>query len=235
MKTAQPKPSYTILKCEQGSGQWLAARKGMPTGSRFGDIITSAGKASQSQTRQTYMMELLGERLTGSAQERYVNPAMERGTALEPSARAWYEMTTGNKVRQVGFVLPPAGRVYGVSPDGLVNDNSGLEIKCPLRRGFLSALLADKVPGEHLVQIHAGMWICEREEWDFVMYTEEPNLPNMLKTVQRDERIIAGLAEHVPAFCAELDEREAKLRKMYDIPKPVEPDLATLPDDWRPF
>jgi len=52
-----------IINLEQGSDEWLKARLGKPTASRFGDIITP-DKGDKSKTYTTYLYELLGELLS---------------------------------------------------------------------------------------------------------------------------------------------------------------------------
>ena len=59
-----------ILQIKQGSDEWLQARLGKPTASRFGDIITP-DKGDKSKTYMTYMYELLGELLAGDRDEVY--------------------------------------------------------------------------------------------------------------------------------------------------------------------
>ncbi len=221
-----------ILNCEQGSAQWLGIRNGIPTASRFKDIITSQGKPAAG--RKGYMHDLLGERITRNATQIKASYAMERGTALEPLARAWYELETGNEVAEVGFVIPDKARRWGCSPDGLTAEG-GVEIKCPMIKGMISKLLADKIPAEYYVQIQAGMWICERSTWDFVLYSEDRNVPPMIKTADRNDEFIAEMSKQVTAFCDLLDEKEEWLRTRYDIEKPKAVDINELPTGAMPF
>ena len=219
-----------IVDCQQGSARWHHARSGRPTASRFADIVTSTGKAVTGAKREGYMLELLAERLTGRVTEHFVSAAMERGTRLEPVARSWYTMETGRKVLQVGFVYGLDGKAGG-SPDGLVGDDSGLEVKCLGDKNHLDVLLSGKVPALYVPQVQGCMWVCERASWDFVAYTDS-KLPSVIIPCERDEKVIAGLAEHVPAFIAELDAKEADLRAKYGIAPPDAVDLEQVSGDW---
>ena len=73
-----------ILTDEQGSPEWLASRLGRPSASNFGRLVTGSGKPSSSA--ESYINEMIAERLTGRSKPFYTNEHMERGNALEPEA-----------------------------------------------------------------------------------------------------------------------------------------------------
>lgn len=175
----------------QGSDPWLAARLGIPTASMFSSLITSAGKKSSQM--DGYLNTLVAESLMGKPSEFYTNDAMQRGTAIEPEARTWYEFQTDNEVEEVGFVLRDDEQV-GASPDGLT-PNSGLEIKSPMAKTHVSYLRKGVLPSAYVPQVQGCIWLCERESWDFLSY--HPDMPPMLLTVQRDSRFIASLESYV--------------------------------------
>ena len=206
-----------ILRCKQHGADglptatWLRARRGRPTASRFADIITPLGKTRTGQTPIAYMHELAAERITGQSGGHYVTAAMERGTALEPQARAWYELSRGVDVREVGMVMPDHAR-WGCSPDGLVGDDGGLEIKCPLPKAHVSALLDGGAA--YSVQVQASLWITGRAWWDVMIYTDVPRLPNAVFRVDPDPAMHAALDAALPDFCGRLDEIEARLIAM---------------------
>ena len=80
-----------IFECEQGSAEWFAARAGIPTASEFATVM-ARGRGGESKTRRTYMLKLIGERLTGQPMESYTNAHMERGKVMEAEARDLYAM-----------------------------------------------------------------------------------------------------------------------------------------------
>jgi hypothetical protein len=61
-----------VRDLEQGSQAWLAIRLGIPTASRFKDIVTPA-KADKSKSATAYMYELLAERLTKEPNDFFTN------------------------------------------------------------------------------------------------------------------------------------------------------------------
>jgi hypothetical protein len=167
------------------------------------------------------MSELLSERLSGVDalnQDHYVNGAMERGTELEPFARAWYEEKQGVTVEEVGFVYALDGRC-GVSPDGLVGNDGGVEIKCPLPKNHVKHLIAGVVPKEWIVQIHGNIWACSRSHWDFVCFCDDEHIPSMIVRVERDEVLCSAFDVHMTQFCDELDALELDVRERYGLGK----------------
>jgi len=223
-----------IIDCEQGSRRWIAARMGRPTASQMEAIVTPKGAPVKGEKRHTYLMQLLGERITRRATEHFVSAAMQRGVDLEPEARAWYEMHTGTAVKQVGFVYSDDGRA-GCSPDGLCGDDGGLEIKVPTLTNHLKHLVAGGVPAHWMVQIQACLWITGRDWWDFVMYSDARDVPSVRVRVEPNAAVIGSLAEHVPAFCDELDALEAKVREQYGIPEREPVPLDDISGDDMPF
>jgi hypothetical protein len=112
---------------------------------------------------------------------------MKDGTDREPFARDLYtaEMFSAGKidapVELVGFALHPQWDWFGSSPDGLVGETGGLELKCPseMTHDAYSQninLLVEQYKG----QVLANM-ICfpEREWWDLVSF--QPYAPGPIK------------------------------------------------------
>ena len=199
-----------IIDCIQGSPEWMRARLGKPTASKFGEIISPTGKATSGKARKSYQLELVGERICKSPQPHFVTPAMMRGTELESDARSWFVRESFVKVEKVGFCLSDCGR-WGCSPDGLTEEG-GIEIKCPGRVNFL-AMLEDKTPEpNYIMQIQGCMFVTGRTEWEFILYSDDPGMPNTWWTIKRDDKLQEALARALPIFCDEVDELEEKIR-----------------------
>jgi len=183
-----------ILTDEQGSPEWLASRLGRPSASNFGRLVTGSGKPSSSA--ESYINEMIAERLTGRSKPFYTNEHMERGNALEPEAREAYEFITEFEVVETGFILHDSEE-FGCSPDGLVAEQGGLEIKCPSDSVHVSYLRAGKVPSKYYQQVQGCLWITGREWWDFMSY--HPEMPHLLVRAHRNEKYIEAMAEQVEA------------------------------------
>ena len=122
----------TLLnEVEQRSDEWFKIRLGKVTASRISDVMAKT-KSGYAASRQNYMAQLICERLTETPAESYTNTAMQRGTELEPTARELYVLNQFDAiVTEVGFIPHPTIENAGASPDGLVNDDGLIEIKCP--------------------------------------------------------------------------------------------------------
>jgi hypothetical protein len=196
-----------VHTCEQGSAEWYAVRKGIPTASEFQTILTKGRGGGPSLTRRTYMLKLAGEILTGEPMDSANTFHMERGKALEPEARDLYAFLADCEPQQVGLIT--SGRA-GCSPDSLIGSPGMLEIKTKLPHLLLDAMLNDAFLDEHKAQCQGQLWIAEREWVDLAVYW--PGLPLFVKRAYRDEAYIKTLAEAVDAFNAELDEVVEKVR-----------------------
>lgn len=198
-----------IIDCEQGTDDWFKARMGIPTASEFSTILAKGKDGGKSVGRATYMMKLAGEILTGEPMEAYSNVHMERGKLLEDEARDGYAFMRDVDPARVGFVR---NGNRGCSPDSLIGDNGGLEIKTALPHIQIDRLIKGTLPPEHKAQVQGNIWLCEREWWDFVSYCS-PRLPLLIVRVPRDDGYIANLAGAVDQFNAELAAAVERIRR----------------------
>ena len=182
-----------ILEHEQGSPAWYDSRLGRPSASMFNKLITSAGKPSASA--DAYINELIAERLNGIRVPVYVNEHMARGSFLEPEAREYYSFITEQKVTEYGFILDDSEE-FGCSPDGLVDKNGGLEIKCPADSTIIGYHRNNKsFITKYKQQIMGCMMITGAEWWDLMAYSE--TIPHLIIRVERDEEYIEKLAAEI--------------------------------------
>lgn len=198
-----------IIDCEQGTPEWHQCRLGIPTASRFSELLAKG----EGKMRAKYLRDLAAEVLRGWVDtDGYTNPHMERGKVMEADARDLYAFSRGVEPLQVGFVRN--GRA-GASPDALVGDDGGLEIKTALGHIQIDRLVRGTLPSEHVAQVQGNLWITERAWWDFVSYS--PDLPPLIVRVERDEEYIAKLAKAVEAFNEELDNIVQSIRTYQDF------------------
>lgn len=188
-----------ILEAEQGTQEWLDARLGRPSASQFYKLITTAGKPSASA--DDYISEMIAERITGESEPIYVNEWMQRGTELEPEARATYEFIHGVDVQEVGFILDDSGE-FGCSPDGLVGDDGGVEFKCPAPKNHIAWSRKGVCPSKHYAQVQGCLYITGREWWDFMSY--HPDMKPFIVRVERNEEFIEKLAEQISLAVEEI-------------------------------
>jgi len=203
--------SEIVTNIEQGSEAWGLLRCGKATGSEFSSILAKG----QGITRKKYLRRLVSERLTGKPTETYKNAHMDRGQEQEPFARMAYQARTGNMVEEVAFIQH-ATLQAGVSPDGIIDLDGGLELKSVIPTVQLDTILEGGLPSEHKAQVQGFLWISGRSWVDFASYS--PDMPENLRLfickVERDPAYIANLAAEVAAFLVEVDQLVEKLKGM---------------------
>lgn len=205
---------------EQGSPEWLEARLGKVTASRVADVMAKT-KTGYSASRANYAAELVAERLTGAAADRFTNAAMQWGTDNEAAARAAYEFVADCDVASVGFVPHQDIADTGASPDGLVGTDGLVEIKCPNTATHIETLLGGGIDKKYAMQMQWQMACTGRAWCDFVSY--DPRLPERMQLhverVPRDAALIAEMEKEVASFLAEVSQTVAALEAKYGTPR----------------
>jgi len=194
---------------------WLAMRAGKFTGSDFYLFMSLLKKGELTDTAESKLYEKVLANF-GDYPENITSMAMERGTELEPEARAEYIAETFNDVQEVGFVDYESLRA-GCSPDGVVyyttniiNDeiwedgqikkikpkkyicidrtviDKIIEIKCPGIKNYIK-MAKGKIPMQYLVQMQYNMLITGAKSCDFVIY--HPNMRLVIKNIKPDEQM----------------------------------------------
>jgi len=184
-----------IIKVEQKSDEWFALRNKYPLTASEAQAIGNQGKGLE-----TLVWEKLAERYSNGDKERYTNKDLDRGIELEPLARDMYELQTGNKVHEVGFVInEKISSVGGVSPDGIVTgQNGGVEIKCfEDKKHFKNIVNGLEIESQYMWQMQMQMLFTGWEFVDFVTYN--PNfkqsllIERVLPDKEMQEKIREGL------------------------------------------
>jgi predicted phage-related endonuclease len=191
---------------EQRSPEWFEARCGSLGASVVGKALGRLKRSNERTKEATDLMfEIAAERLTGVPAKR-VN-ALTWGRDHEDEARAAYAFLTNAEVTKVGLIPHPTIAGAHCSPDALVGEDGGLEIKAPTSAAHLQTLLADAIPEEHLPQLHWNLACSGRAFWDFESYDPRfpPDMRLFVKRIERDEAIIAKMEEEVRSFLADVD------------------------------
>lgn len=186
------------IEIPQGTPEWFQARLGCLTASRANDACAAETTAAY----QNYLWQLVAERETKTVEESYVSADMERGSELEPLARAAYEVHTGTFVTQTGFWPHPEIKWFGASPDGLVGDDGLIEIKCPRTSTHLRYRSEGKVPTKYKRQMMCQL-LCTGRKWvDFVSFDNRVRESKQLFIVRFEpkEKDIAEMLESIQKF-----------------------------------
>jgi len=195
-----------IKDMEQGSEAWKALRLGKVTASRMKDVMSNGRGGALSKASESYMMELIAERLTGESKPFFENDAMKWGTATEPQARAMFELETGFDVEEVAFI--EYDDFVGVSPDGLVCDRGLIEIKCPTTTTQIKRALSGDYAKDYKDQIQMQLWVSGREYCHFISFDPRLDCPAsyLSQIVERDEEYISKMTEKTHAFVKKMNE-----------------------------
>lgn len=202
----------TVHMCLQYSDEWWNLRRGIPTASSFDRILTAKTMKPSSQ-QADYIAELIADLANPDPAFTAHQPQtrdMANGTNMEPEARRWYSMATDQDVQQVGFVVSACGR-FGCSPDGLIGETGGLELKCPTLKTQVRYLQSGELPAEYRAQVHGCLIVTGREWWDFASYA--PGLKPLLVRVVPDE-FTEALRRELERF----HERYQRIREEIGLP-----------------
>lgn len=199
-----------IHDCVQNSPEWLALRRGIPTASRFHEIWAPV-RRRPSKSRDLYLLELVDEWLTGAREEPYENKWTRRGQELEPVARFAYEMEHGVQIQTVGFVTRDDGKVGG-SPDGLIGNDTVLEIKIPAPHVHQRCIEGGYTP-RHTAQVQGLMYLCERERTALWVFSDTKE--SVRHWVERDDEYLRGFVPALDEFLDELEEAKAQVFRDY--------------------
>lgn len=199
----------------QGTDEWLAARRGVITGSRFKDCRDKLASGKPSKACLHYAMDVARERVGGTAPAKMVNAAMRTGTEQEPLARIAYEVATQSLVEEIGFVTTD-DRLFGVSPDGLVDEHGLIEIKTMVSSDTLFTCFRGDYSA-YLDQCYGQMWLMGRKWVDLVLWA--PDLECIgrhltIHRIHRDDDIIQALEDDLMTFAAMVAENEKVLRQV---------------------
>ncbi len=198
------------LQLDQGSEEWLTARRGKITGSRFKDARDKLKGGQPSKACLGYAMDIARERIGGSAPPKFQNAAMRTGTEQEPFARAMYEARTGHMVEEAGFYLSDDA-VFGLSPDGLIDDDGVLEIKTLVSSDTLFTAVADGDLSAYMDQCLGYLWLLGRQWVDLVLWAPDLDLM-VIHRIHRNEDAIEKLESDLMAFARMVKQYETTLR-----------------------
>lgn len=169
----------------QKSIEWFDARDGLLSASKANAI------AANGAGLRTYCKSLARQKLGIIEPDPFYNSDMERGDMLEHIAISAYELETGLNVLQVGGITNDKYVGCWVSPDGLVGDNGGCEVKARNDEKHFD-LIQGGTKDIPFDQIQMSLMISEREWWDFISYN-----PNFKEHPIFIKRIFPDYAYHV--------------------------------------
>ena len=197
-----------IIDIPQGGESWFQEKLGKPSASRFDEIVTTKGELSKQ--REGYLYDLAAQVISGISPEGFKSSAMEEGTRREDESRKLYELINDAEVKQCGVIYKDEWKLALCSPDGIVNNSYGLELKNVIPKTMVKYLLDGVLPAAYFQQVQGSLYITGFDRWDFLAYS--PGLPPLIIEVSRDEIFIAKLEVALYEFCADLRKMVERLR-----------------------
>jgi len=208
-----------IHPAPQNSTEWLEARAGLPTASEFHQLLTPKFELRTGEMPKTYVAQKLAEKwfggplMSGSGS----TFAMDQGSILEQTAIPWYEFEFSTPITRVGLCIRDDLKA-GCSPDGLIGELSGIEIKCPEPTNHTKYLLNGTVPPDYLCQVHGSMYVTGRKQWVFMSFRKM--FPTLIVPVQWDEEIDKKISEALDSFHERFEAGWQKLLELNGGPPP---------------
>lgn len=189
--------------------EWLRQRLGMITGSTFGKFVKTDRKGgyalSTGKVAADLIYKLAWERMLkvgsisdGLGRMSFSSAATTHGNDFEPMAVMKYQEVTGNEVDYEQSFVKHSDWIGG-TPDGYVDDDGIIEVKCPWNGGnHLQSILTGEVYNpDYMYQIQGYLWITNRKWCDFITY--DPDLIDELQIniirIPRNEDIINGISD----------------------------------------
>lgn len=138
-----------ILDLEQGTPEWLEARRCKISGTKLDEVMGTAYE------RTKLLSRLIAEEGTEQTKMVVATPEMERGSAEEVFAVKRFEQRTGKVVKRDGLCVSDEFDWLVLSPDGLIANERGeyteaVEVKSPNSETAVFYRLCNLVGGKEL-------------------------------------------------------------------------------------
>ena len=191
-KTTQIIDTYN----KQNTPEWHDLRNGKFTAS---EIIKILGVRGLGETGKTYAIEKAIEELYGEFEENYISYEMEVGKNTEPLAFAKFKELKGLEfleVSECGFFNYEEHA--GASPDGIVSDNSVLEIKCPKSITFFKLVATNEIDPKYYAQMQMQMLCTGMDKayfFNYLIHEGDEYYHEII--VNRDEEMIQKIKDRL--------------------------------------
>lgn len=150
----------------QNSDAWLKMRRGILTASNIMKILTPAKLEISKATGylHTFCRQSLDEMPFGHFSTRHT----DRGHIEESLALQVYEAKHGG-LKRCGFVLNTLhGYKIGCSPDALIGDDGGVQVKSFTPDVQFGNIVEDKIHNDDMLQSQMELFVTQRKYWRMI-------------------------------------------------------------------
>lgn len=194
---------------------WQVERLGKFTSSKIGELMSKGrGKGQEwGQMAMSYIYTKIAEKMTGVPHYIPETRAMEWGNDHEAEAIEKYNELTGNDATPMGKVFVKFNDNCGGSPDGFVDDDGLIEVKCPYNSAnHIETFIERIIKKEYLYQCQGNMLFSNRQWCDFISY--DPRMPKDMQIViirvERDDEVCDAIAERIQQAAEKIIEIQEK-------------------------
>lgn len=208
----------------QRTDEWFRQRRGKLTASNMGQALGLTPWGSPKALAKALMADTEPADVDKPAKGQTIGP-LAWGTTMEPNGLLEYMTCTGKVVEATGFWQHPHLDWVGGSPDGLVDQDGLVEVKCPYTKKCYA-----EVPVYYYCQVNALMEITGRQWCDLCVWT-----PTDVKIwhVRANPNAWAALLPHYTAFwaaaCAGTVPHNAKKELFEQVQQWIAQDCSLLP------
>lgn len=219
----------------QNGVDWMILRSGKVTASEMDALISPLGKIRTGDGVNTYLNQKLCERWMGGPLPSVIGVFdMEQGKLLEERAKPAFTLHTGLEIQNVGFIETDNG-LAGCSPDGMIGNECGVEIKCPRMDTHIGYLLTGELPKQYVAQVQGSMFVTGFKRWHFFSFHRQ--FPPLHLLIERDEAFQEALGTAIEDFGKQLDSAMNRLIELNGGPpkkRELAPTVAHDVDDIIP-
>lgn len=160
----------------QRTFEWFETRRGKITASACHKIMGSRGLG---KTGETYIYEIVASEL-GAIEPEMNTAAIRHGHETEPFAREYLSIALNKDVKEKGFIIADFDDNLGCSPDGIIENKIGVEIKCPYSPAnhvkFMTVQNGEdlkKIEPKYYWQVMFSLYVTGFDKWLFVSFSPQ--------------------------------------------------------------
>lgn len=152
--------------------RWFEARRGRLTASRRAEIIEM-----RNGTKWRIMASEIDQEIDPSYRHSHVDaPAMRWGRQNERPALDAIQAALKQELTEPGLLLHPKYDFVGATPDGLVNGDTCIQVKCPYNQNnHMKTVLDNQIGQAYYCQVQWESWVSGRDNIIFASF--DPRQP----------------------------------------------------------